>query len=76
MNASRTEPRVASPCVSICALNGDDVCVGCFRTGREISDWGRLSPAWQREILLRCQRRMNGEAAPCVMETAALSMDA
>jgi predicted Fe-S protein YdhL (DUF1289 family) len=31
---------INSPCVSICALNEDDVCVGCYRTGNEISHWG------------------------------------
>lgn len=59
--------RVASPCVSICALDGDDICVGCFRTGREISHWGRLPASRQREVLMRCQQRMYGAAAPCVV---------
>ena len=73
MSASRTEPPVASPCVSICALDGDDVCVRCFRTGREISYWGRLTPAWQREVLARCQRRMDGDPAPCAVAVAELT---
>ena len=72
MSASRTEPVVVSPCVSICALDGDDICVGCFRTGREISYWGRLTPAWQREVLARCQRRMDGDPAPCAVAVAEL----
>ena len=59
---------VASPCVSICALDGDDVCIGCFRSGREISLWGRLTPDQQREVLMRCQRRMHGEMVPSIME--------
>lgn len=59
---------VQSPCVSICALDGDDVCIGCFRTGREISFWGRLSPFRQEEVLRRCARRMKGEAANCVVK--------
>ncbi|MBL7251365.1 DUF1289 domain-containing protein [Alloalcanivorax sp. C16-2] len=73
MSASRTEPVVVSPCVSICALDGDDICVGCFRTGREISYWGRLTPAWQREVLARCQRRMDGDPAPCAVAVAELT---
>ena len=60
--------RVASPCVSICALDGDDVCIGCFRTGLEISYWGRLPPAQQEEVLQRCARRMQGEPANCVVK--------
>ncbi len=56
-----------SPCVSICALDGDDICVGCFRTGREISYWGLLPVAERREVLRRCERRMNGDPAPCMV---------
>ena len=59
---------VPSPCVSICALDGDDVCIGCFRTGMEIARWGRLTPEQQREVLRRSQQRMDGEKAACVTE--------
>lgn len=59
---------VASPCVSICALDGDDICIGCFRTGREISYWGRLPEELQREVLVRCSLRMKGEPANCVVD--------
>ncbi len=34
---------VPSPCVSICALDDRDICIGCFRTGSEISFWGSLA---------------------------------
>ncbi|WP_111657374.1 DUF1289 domain-containing protein [Isoalcanivorax indicus] len=64
---------VASPCVSICALDGDDICVGCFRTGQEISYWGRLPASRQREVLMRCQQRMYGAQAPCVVTEARLA---
>jgi len=30
---------VSSPCVSICALDENDVCVGCYRTGDELTRW-------------------------------------
>lgn len=58
---------VPSPCVSICALDADDVCVGCFRTGREISQWGRMSADQQREVVRRCQVRMSGDIAACLV---------
>lgn len=63
----------ASPCASICALDADDVCVGCFRTGMEISYWGRLGADRQREVLSRCQQRMSGEAVPCLLDESLLS---
>lgn len=58
---------VPSPCVSICALDADDICVGCFRTGREISQWGRMPADQQREVLRRCQVRMSGDIAVCLI---------
>lgn len=48
---------VPSPCVSICALDAHDICVGCFRSGREISEWGRLSDEEKRAVLRRCAER-------------------
>ncbi|WP_342706521.1 DUF1289 domain-containing protein [Microbulbifer yueqingensis] len=46
-----------SPCISVCALNGDDVCEGCFRTGMEISRWGTMSNDERRAVLHRCTER-------------------
>lgn len=62
-----TPPSVTSPCVSICALDENDVCVGCFRTGGEISHWGLLSEQDKQEILYRIKQRMVGKEAPCVV---------
>jgi len=58
---------VQSPCVSICALDDDDVCMGCYRTGMEISQWGNLNAEKQRLVVKRSQHRMRGEAVPCVV---------
>ena len=33
---------VASPCNSICTLNDEDICQGCYRTADEIRDWSVL----------------------------------
>jgi predicted Fe-S protein YdhL (DUF1289 family) len=43
--------RVSSPCVSICALDENDVCIGCQRTGDEITQWSRLSDEERRAVL-------------------------
>lgn len=48
---SNSEKPVKSPCVFICALNEEDVCMGCYRTGQEISRWGRYSNDERREVL-------------------------
>lgn len=48
---------VASPCVSVCALNEDDICTGCQRTIEEIRQWSRLDNQERRQVLLRCHER-------------------
>ncbi|BFM06537.1 DUF1289 domain-containing protein [Halioxenophilus aromaticivorans] len=48
---------VNSPCIAICALNQDDVCTGCYRTGQEIAHWGRLDNDQRRDVLALCKNR-------------------
>jgi len=55
------EKPVKSPCVSICALNHDDVCVGCWRTGDEISHWGAYSNDERRDVLKLAFERAKAE---------------
>ena len=51
---------VRSPCVSICALDGDDVCIGCYRSGEEISRWGAMSDDERRQVMRRVAEREQG----------------
>jgi predicted Fe-S protein YdhL (DUF1289 family) len=48
---------IPSPCVSICALDENDVCVGCYRTGGEITDWFMASNEEKRAILRAASER-------------------
>ncbi|OPA85146.1 DUF1289 domain-containing protein [Pseudomonas fluorescens] len=54
---NRPERPVASPCVSICALDDDDLCIGCQRSAAEITRWGRMDNAERRQVLLLCHER-------------------
>lgn len=51
------EQEPPSPCISVCALDGDDICMGCYRSADEITDWWMASPAQKRDILARCEQR-------------------
>ncbi len=51
------EKPVKSPCVSVCALDIDDMCMGCQRTGSEISAWGKMTNEQRREVLQQAARR-------------------
>ena len=46
-----TEVLLASPCISICALDENDVCVGCYRSAAEITRWSQADNSERREIL-------------------------
>lgn len=48
---------VKSPCISVCVLNEEDLCTGCWRSGNEISQWGRLNDDEKRQVLARCVER-------------------
>lgn len=49
---------VLSPCISVCALDENDICIGCFRSAKEIGDWGRVDNDGKRAILKNVARRM------------------
>ncbi|WP_286916559.1 MULTISPECIES: DUF1289 domain-containing protein [Pseudomonas] len=48
---------VKSPCISVCALDEDDVCTGCQRTAVEITQWGRMSDEQRRDVLRLAHQR-------------------
>lgn len=51
------ERPVASPCVQVCALDDDDICIGCQRNVAEITYWGRMDNIQRRQVLLLCHER-------------------
>lgn len=46
-----------SPCISVCLLDEQDICVGCFRSAAEVTDWFMASAEEKREILRRTEER-------------------
>ena len=52
-----------SPCVSICTLDDNRVCLGCRRTLEEIRRWGRLAASEQWRIVADLKRRSPGQEA-------------
>lgn len=51
------ERPVASPCVNICALDDEDICIGCQRNVDEITRWSRMNNAERRQVLQLCHAR-------------------
>lgn len=54
---SDVEKPVRSPCVQVCALDEQDICIGCQRTAGEITRWGRMDNAERRAVLQLCLQR-------------------
>jgi predicted Fe-S protein YdhL (DUF1289 family) len=42
---------VPSPCINVCRLDSQGICIGCRRTIDEIAEWSRASEERRREIL-------------------------
>ena len=50
--------KIASPCVSQCCLDEDNVCMGCFRHINEITGWRSMAEQEKRQLLdVLVQRR-------------------
>lgn len=49
--------KVRSPCVSVCALDENDVCIGCHRTSNEIMHWTQMNNDQRREVLRKVAER-------------------
>lgn len=48
---------VTSPCVNICALDEQDICVGCYRSAAEITAWTSLSDEGRRDVVRLAEQR-------------------
>jgi len=49
--------QVPSPCVKICRIGEDNLCVGCKRTLDEIRDWCIMSEYEQNKLLYELKWR-------------------
>ena len=57
VDASLKAAAVASPCINICRLNAQGLCIGCRRTLSEIAEWSAASDARRLEILSALKAR-------------------
>ena len=55
---------IATPCVQVCAVDGaSGLCLGCFRTLKEIAGWSRFTDA-ERAVLMAELPARRGRIAP------------
>jgi predicted Fe-S protein YdhL (DUF1289 family) len=48
---------VESPCVRLCTLDDNDICLGCYRSIDEICAWGGAGNDERRQILQAANKR-------------------
>jgi len=48
---------VESPCVRNCCLDGNDICMGCFRSLTEITQWTLVDKKKREEFLSNVAER-------------------
>lgn len=53
---------VRSPCISVCALNADDICMGCYRSAHEITEWSRFDNEQKQAVLAETKERFKKQS--------------
>jgi predicted Fe-S protein YdhL (DUF1289 family) len=46
-----TDSGPLSPCVNLCTLDREGICVGCYRSIDEIARWGSMTLSERRQVL-------------------------
>lgn len=54
---------VPSPCISVCLLNEDDVCTGCYRNVEEIAGWHNMTNHERGEVIVVAQERRKKDSS-------------
>jgi hypothetical protein len=49
---------VITPCIGQCDLDEHEICVGCYRSAVEITDWLNKSEDEKIAIVIRCKKKM------------------
>ena len=52
-----SDEEIRSPCISVCVLDDNDICMGCFRSAEEVTDWFMAGDEEKRAIMQRVQER-------------------
>ena len=47
----------SSPCISLCQLNEEAICKGCYRSAEEIRNWVYLDSEQRLAVLSLCAER-------------------
>ena len=51
------ETDIKSPCMNLCCLDDEDVCIGCHRSVKEITGWGRMDQEQKKATMVKVIER-------------------
>ena len=57
MTSDLHQNAIESPCIRQCTLNKEDVCVGCYRTLKEILNWQASTQEQKANIVSKATQR-------------------
>lgn len=60
---SNRDENAESPCVNVCVIGTQGICMGCFRTLDEIGAWSRLADSQRIAINRECKKRQEANSA-------------
>jgi predicted Fe-S protein YdhL (DUF1289 family) len=52
-----SQDAVESPCIDVCAVNPNGICLGCYRSLDEIACWSSVTDETRREIKRSAEKR-------------------
>ncbi len=53
----RKKDTIKNPCIHVCTLDENDICMGCYRTKEEIRQWFRYSDQEKLQVLKNIEER-------------------
>ena len=48
---------IKNPCIHVCTLDEQKICIGCHRSVEEIRGWFTMTDDQKRDVLLRAESR-------------------
>lgn len=55
---NKEKPKFINPCINVCTIDNDtNMCIGCKRTTKEISDWFWMNDEQKIEIMKTLETR-------------------
>ena len=52
-----SEEIIKSPCISVCLLDKNDICEGCYRSAQEITDWMEFDSSKRLDVMDKVRER-------------------